>query len=325
MRFSPFIEIAHAHYVYNAILIIIDNKISEILQSGPKTSLEIAKITNLNAYKVYQMLKYATSYGLFNEKEKDLWENNTNSIEMGKISNLFKLTSTHIPFLGDLKNIAKTGETISFEGKSFYKYLMEKPDLGIMFNNAMTELSSIFMPSILEKYDFSKCGLIVDVGGGVGQLLIDILKKYQHLQGILFDQKEVIEMAAKEFVPKSGVGDRIKLEHGDFLISVPEADTIIMKNVLHNWDEEKKSIILGNTHKVLKPRNGKLLILEFVLVNVGANSKFAAGINFLMNSLFNSRLKSVDEWKETLSKNGFQLNSVVQLMDDFGIIEATPL
>jgi len=44
-----------------------------------------------------------------------------------------------------------------------------------------------------------------------------------------------------------------------------------------------------------------------------------------MNSLFNSRLKSVDEWKETLSKNGFQLNSVVHLMDDFGIIEATPL
>jgi len=241
MSFSTLIEIANANYVYNAILIIIDNKISEILQSGPKTSLEIAKITNLNAYKVYQMLKYATSYGLFNEKEKDLWENNTNSIEMGKISNLFKLTSAHIPFLGDLKNIAKTGETISFEGKSFYKYLMEKPDLGIMFNNAMTELSSIFMPSILEKYDFSKCGLIVDVGGGVGQLLIDILKKYQHLQGILFDQKEVIEMAAKEFVPKSGVGDRIKLEHGDFLISVPEADTIIMKNVLHNWDEEKKN------------------------------------------------------------------------------------
>jgi len=47
-----------------------EQNFTEILKTGPKTTSQIAEIKNLNPQNVYRMLKFATSYGMYNEKEK---------------------------------------------------------------------------------------------------------------------------------------------------------------------------------------------------------------------------------------------------------------
>ena len=42
----------------------------------------------------------------------------------------------------------------------------------------MTELTNLVERAVLEAYDFSGCGTIVDVGGGHGGLIASILKKH---------------------------------------------------------------------------------------------------------------------------------------------------
>jgi len=272
------------------------------------------------------MLKFATSYGMFTEKEKNVWENNNGSlIVLPKIKSFNNFSDKMKPFLPFKEQHDKSGEKPGFGEKQLFSHLKDNPDVAKSFNFGMKDFSEITMLPLLEKYDFSKCGLIADVGGGMGHLVVAILKKYPQLNGIVFDLPQVLENDAKEFVSQSGVADRLTLHPGDFLQSIPEADTIIMKNCLHNWDAEKTDIILGNVHKALKPRNGKLLIAEFVLNEVGPNSKLASVLDFIMNMVFNSQEKTASEWKTVLSKNRFETNSVVHIFQGFSVVEATPI
>jgi len=299
-----------------------EQNFTEILKTGPKTTSQIAEIKNLNPQNVYRMLKFATSYGMYNEKEKNVWENNNGSlIVLPKLKNFssFSDMKSFIPINANL------GEKPIYAEKQLFSHLKDNPDVAKTFNIGMKDFSEITMLPLLEKYDFSKCGLIADVGGGMGHLVVAILKKYPQLNGIVFDLPEVIENASKEFVSQSGVADRLTLHPGNFFQSIPEADTIIMKNCLHNWDTEKTDVILGNIHKALKSRNGKLLIAEFVLNEVGPNSKLASVLDFIMNMMFNSQEKTASEWKTVLSKNRFEMNSVVHIFQGFSVFEATPI
>jgi len=306
-----------------------EQNFTDILKNGAKTSIQIAEIKKLAPEKVYRMLKFATSFGMFKEIEKDLWENNNGSLMvLPKIKNFNNFSDKMKFFLPNAMN--SNPDNTSFEKpvlpeKSFFALMKDNPDIANVFNKGMKDFSEITMIPLLEKYDFSKCGLIADVGGGMGHLVVEILKKYPQLNGIVFDLPQVIEKDAKEYVSQSGVADRLALHSGDFLKSIPEADTIIMKNTLHNWDAEKTDIILGNVHKALKSRNGKLLIAEFVLNEVGPNSKLAAILDFLMNMMFNSKEKTASEWKTVLSKNRFEMKSVVHIFQNFSVVEATPI
>jgi len=302
---------------------------AEILQSGSKSSKELATHTKTNPSKVYKLLRVSASVGIFNEKETDLWENNAASILLleGKLRNLYLLLdSFHLPFLSNIESTIYTGDPLNFNGKQAYAYVKDNPQIFTIFNKSMKEFTESQIAHIMAKYDFSKCGTtVLDAGGGLGHFLVAILKKNTHMIGILLDVKEVIEKQSKEFVAQSGVADRITLVNGNFLESVPECDSIILKNVLHNWDATKTSIVLKNCHKVLKKNVSKLLIAEYVLNDLGINPLVPAALDFMMNILFNSHEKTKSEWNDVLSANGFKMEAVIPIVEGYSIIEATPI
>jgi hypothetical protein len=98
---------------------------------------------------------------------------------------------------GNLLSSIRSGESaLRFTyGMDAWTYRMQHPQEQAVFDSAMTGNSRSEAQAVLEAYDFSRFGCVVDVGGGQGLLLKAILLACRATRGILFDQPQVIASA----------------------------------------------------------------------------------------------------------------------------------
>src|SRR5262249_35555921 len=92
--------------------------------------------------------------------------------------------------------------------------------------------------ALAASYDFSGISTVVDVGGGQGALLAEILKTYSHLRGILCD-RPVVVAGARDVLEAQGVADRCDIAGGNFLEAVPAGgDAYILKWVISDLPDD---------------------------------------------------------------------------------------
>src|SRR6266403_6238337 len=86
-------------------------------------------------------------------------------------------------------------------------------------------------------------------------------------QSLVFDLPRCAESATSH-LDRMGVSGRIKFESGDFFQTVPTgADAIIMKSIIHDWNDELSLKLLGNCRRALA-ENGRLLLIERIMPEV---------------------------------------------------------
>ncbi|KAG8381603.1 hypothetical protein BUALT_Bualt06G0138700 [Buddleja alternifolia] len=145
-------------------------------------------------------------------------------------------------------------------GMTAFDYHGTDPRFNKVFNQGMSNHSTIIMKKILEIYDgFEGLKSVVDVGGGTGATLNMIISKYPSIKGINFDLPHVIE-DAPSYPGVEHVG-------GDMFVSVPKGDAIFMKWICHDWSDEHCLKFLKNCYKAL-PENGKVILAECILPEV---------------------------------------------------------
>ena len=144
------------------------------------------------------------------------------------------------------------------------------------FNAAMTELTRLVTPDILRSYDFSGISHLMDVGGGSGELLGAIAQQNRKLRGTVFDLPRCAEAAGKH-LRQIGVSDRVEFVAGDFFKSVPAvADAIILKSIIHDWNDARSISILRNCRQAL-PSGGKLLLVERLMPEIAWHDRRRQG------------------------------------------------
>ena len=87
---------------------------------------------------------------------------------------------------------------------------MAKTKDAALFNEAMASVTRSVVPDILSAYDFAGISILMDVGGGVGELMGAVLKKYPTMRGIVFDLPHCAEAAQKN-LSDAGVASRIRI------------------------------------------------------------------------------------------------------------------
>jgi hypothetical protein len=221
---------------------------------------------------------------------------------------------------GQLIHTVRTGEP-AFEmvhGMNLFEFLQRNPTDGELFNRAMTNYSLAAIPAIVAAYDFSNIKKLVDVGGGYGSLLAAILKANPTLQGALFDLPAVVK-GAKDAL--AGAQNRAELVAGDFFASVPSgADTYILKNVIHDWDDDRASKILHNVALAMAPA-AKVLIVDMV-VPAGNEPGPAKLVDMQMIVTTGGKERSEAEFRELLSSARLKLTRVLPTMSPMSVIEA---
>jgi SAM-dependent methyltransferase len=206
---------------------------------------------------------------------------------------------------------------------SEYEYLAQHPEDAAHFNAAMIGYHGEEPSAIVEAYDFSGSGIVVDVGGGSGNLLRTILASNPSLRGVLFERPQVVPDAERN-LKAAGVGDRCEFVGGDFLEAVPDGgDVYIMSHCIHNWDEQNCVRILANCRRSMPPR-GRLLIVEAV-ISAGDEPDPAKILDLAMLVVPGGEERSADEYRILLEKSGFRLTRVMPTRTSASIIEAIPI
>lgn len=216
----------------------------------------------------------------------------------------------------------RSGET-SFDlafGEPFFEHLQGNAERAANYNNVMTDHSVMNASQLAESYDFSQFDTLMDVGGGHGLLLLEILKANPALQGIVFDMPGV-SLEAGNLFEKAGVGDRASLIEGSFFNDLPRgADGIIMKSIIHDWNDEKSRRILQNCRDAVGP-DGKVLLCEFVLPEINQHS-FANFLDLEMLVISGGQERSESEFRKLFDSAGLVLTGIYPTRSGQSVLEA---
>jgi hypothetical protein len=165
--------------------------------------------------------------------------------------------------VGELESAIRTGEPSADRALpgGLWGYLKQNTEASRIFGQAMTEKAQGHIAGILQVYDFSSFSVIADVGGGHGHLIQAIVAATPGVQGVLFDQPQVVNEA------QVVASERLRIVGGDFFRDlVPEADAYILMEVIHDWDDEASRMILGAVRRAARAK-ATLLLIEALLPN----------------------------------------------------------
>lgn len=206
-------------------------------------------------------------------------------------------------------------------GKELWAYTRENHHSKAVFNTGMESFTKVIMKLFVGCYEGFEAGeklRVVDVGGGNGAAIAQIVEAHPHIHGINFDLPQVIE-AAPSIPGVQHLG-------GDMFVSIPSADVVFIKHVLHNWDDDRCVKILENCHKAL-PDNGRLIVVEAVVSDKPSLSQEVQMIFDLTMISYTGGGRERDEqqWRGLLEKSGFTTLKIATLpgISSLNILETT--
>lgn len=227
---------------------------------------------------------------------------------------------------GALLHCIKTGEP-SFKhvhGVGSFEYLSAHPDAQQRFDRGMANAANAENPLIAVAYDFSRYRRVVDVGGGRGGFLAEVLKAHAGPRGVLFDQPQVV--AKPEYLERAGVLDRCEVTGGSFLESVPPGgDLYILKRVIHDWPDDVCAEILRRCRDAVA-KDGRIVVIDAVVQPANTPDPNKT-VDILMLALGGGLERSRDEFAELFSRAGLKLTPVVPTATptQVSLIEALPV
>lgn len=167
-------------------------------------------------------------------------------------------------FWGDLTEALRTGQPqneVKHTGAPMFSELYADPARLRQFVDAMTGASMAGFLALAEKFDFTSCRTLLDVGGASGQLSIIVASRHPHMRCTTFDLP-VVEPLAKETISAAGLTGRVATASGDFFAGpLPQADVITMSMILHDWNLQKKMLLIRAAYEALPP-GGVLISIE---------------------------------------------------------------
>jgi O-methyltransferase domain/Dimerisation domain len=302
--------------------------LADLLDSGPKTTADLAAATKTHPAALYRLMRALASIGVFQE-------NSDRRFALTAVGEFLRtdVAGTHAPMAqlvgrpnywqawGALLYAVRSGTTAfdHVHGSGVWEYRAQRPEETLIFDRTMASGTEWFAKAMLEVCDFSRFHYVIDVGGGDGMFLAKILAAYPSLRGTLFDQPHVTTKAAisLEALALSG---RCQAIAGNFFVNVPAGgDVYLLKWILHDWDDTAAIGILWSCRRAMKP-SSRLLVVEHVigLPDGSPDGKF---MDLGMMVVTGGRERTRDEFATLLSEAGFQLMSVTPTATPLSLIE----
>lgn len=217
---------------------------------------------------------------------------------------------------------ATLSETVG--GSSFYDMLGQNPEMGHIFNEAMSNDSKIIAHLALKdcKEVFEDLNSLVDLGGGTGSMATAITNSFPHIHCTVFDLPHVVaDLQGSEKLTFAG-GNM-------FSDPIPPADAILLKTVLHNWSEQECLAILKNCREAVlsNGKKGKVIIIEMVIgspINLDKVS-YELQLTYSITMMTMSGMeRTAAEWKNLFKNAGFSHCKITPLLGEKSLIEVFP-
>jgi hypothetical protein len=304
--------------------------IADLLERGPQGLAAMAQATQTHPPSLYRLMRALAGLGVFRENGAGEYETTVlgRCLVSGSPGALRARAILNgedwYAAWGGLLHSVRTGET-AFDhryGMPWFEHLAANPEVAAIFNEAMASATEGAASAVAAAYDFTRCGTIVDVGGGTGAFLSEILKANPHTRGVLFDLPTVVA-TAEELLARAGVADRCAVVGGDFFEAVPGGgDVYVLSWIVHDWDDVRCVDLFRNCQRVMAA-NARLLVVEQV-VPPGNEPSLSKLYDLQMLALSGGRERREDEYRTLLAEASLQLTRIIPTRVPRSIIEAVP-
>jgi SAM-dependent methyltransferase len=284
-----------------ALAVVVDLGIADALADGPRPVEELAREAGVDPDALHRLLRALASDGVFGEGEPGVFCHTAASELLrgpgwSEFAHLFG--GVFYGAVADLDQAARTGAATFPDrfGSDFWPWLGAHSDERKVFDRAMAggkERSAERLAAL----DWRAGDTVVDVGGGNGALLVELVRLRPELRGIVFDLPETDR-------DESVFGPNVQFVEGSFFERVPTGDAYVLSGILHDWDDERATAIL-RAIRAAAPPGARLLITETV-VPPGNEREGAKWLDLLMLVLAGGRERTEPEWRVLLERAGLE-------------------
>ncbi|MEV7023385.1 methyltransferase [Kitasatospora sp. NPDC093558] len=178
----------------------------------------------------------------------------------------------------DLEHTVRTGDSAFRRqfGRDLFEYLEQQPERREVFDRSQEAGLRLELDEVFDAVGFERYPWIVDVGGGNGHLLCELLARTPGSTGTVLDLPGTVPLAEKR-IAEEGLTRRCTAVAGDFFAHVtPGADLYILSHVLHDWGWARAVDIL-RTCAAAMPAHGRLMVIDLVTDGAGPDGSGTEG------------------------------------------------
>ena len=242
-------------------------RIAEHLAAGTTGIDELAAAAGCDADSLHRVLRHLLGKGLFQEPTPGRFA--LNQAAQGLLNPSARLGLDLDGFggrmasaWGSLLTAVRTGGPAYHEvfGLPFWEDLDAHPDIAASFDALMGPPGhGTPDPEVLVSGEWEDVRTVVDVGGGTGALLAEILRARPHVHGTLVDLPRVVARSG-EVLRAAGVAERVTTVAQSFFDPLPAgADLYLLKSVLNDWPDHEATAILRGCAEATRP-NGRVVV-----------------------------------------------------------------
>jgi SAM-dependent methyltransferase len=204
-------------------------------------------------------------------------------------------------------------------GEPLGDYFTANPEIDALFYEGMATVSDAENAIIAAASDLPDSGTVVDVGGRNGSMLLAALRARPGLDGVLFDRPDALDTRRLD---AAGLDGRWKAVGGDFFAEVPRGDVLILKRILHNWDDADSVRILGTALRALEP-GGRVLVVDAIVPEDDREHQSRL-MDLMMLGAMTGQERTASELRPLFTAAGLRVTRVIPTPSVMSIVEAVP-
>jgi SAM-dependent methyltransferase len=304
-------------------------RLADLLAAGPASAEELAARAGVEAESLRRLLRGLVTLGVFSRRRDGRFRNNRMSQALLSQAALsLRDCALYFGSEAQLRAWDQLERTLAGGGSGFerahgmttWEWFERHPEEGEAFAGTMVGMTRLFAPGIAAAYPFGEVRRLCDVGGGHGDLLAEVLLRHPQLAAVLLDAGGVLA-TARPFLAARGVLARVELLAGSFFEAVPAGcDAYLLKNVLHDWDDERAARILNNCRRAMRPGH-RLLVVETVVEQDTTRELGPLSDLQMMVVCSGGRERSRAEFAQLFERTGFRLRRVVPAPGPMSVVE----
>jgi SAM-dependent methyltransferase len=158
---------------------------------------------------------------------------------------------------------------------------------------------------------------VVDVGGGTGAMLAEILRTRPLIRGTLVDLPRTVARSSETF-QAAGVTERVTTVGQSFFDPLPAgADLYLLRGVLNDWPDGEATAILRRCAEAARP-GGRVVVLK------GVRPDEAHGILAIEMVLAGGKQRTVAQFMELARETGLEVLAAGRQPSGHFVVECRP-
>lgn len=281
--------------------------IADALRDGPLPTARLAAESGTDPDSLARVLRAAAELDVIAELEPDRWGLRPGGhLLRSDVDGSLRAEFADNDLFGawtEFLHSVRTGDPCYPEvfGASLFDRLNEAPQQRRGFHLHMHARAHLVYGPLIESAHWPSEGVVVDVGGGTGGLLEQLLRSRPELRGVLFDLPEVLALS-----PLAG-HERVSRVEGDvFTDPVPAGDVHVLASVLHDWADEQAGRILAACRAACA-EGASVLVVDRVLPETGPRPQVFNDL--LMLAVVGGRERTARQWSDLAHRTGFRLDA----------------